>query len=339
MSKKCDFCSKRIGLFSPQAQEALKDGLCLCKKCYVSLWKRQADSASQAKNLARLALNGGLRPEIKLVVVKRVKELTSSETNNTNSIVDSADSSKTPINNETKPVTENDSRRELVHERNTESALIQDSVAVQEKPDNTDATDDSGKNNTEGEPIVISYEKLRTIDNSLHSQVKYLWKTLGHKDIEPVSTEHKGLYEQIKDLDENERSCHLIYEAEIDAFLYFRELLNRSNGIKEMILLPLQVTETRDSGKIFLLKPDEITALVHYQHENINYVQAVKKDQTILHPIYKKSGATDFDKFVRDMIFMTTQVQVFTENILELIGVTITEQDEQGRITNIRYNE
>ena len=339
MSKKCDFCSKRIGLFSPQAQEALKDGLCLCKKCYVSLWERQDDSASQAKNLARLALNGGLRPEIKLVVVKRVKELTSSEKNNTNSIVDSADSSKTPINNETKPVTENDSRREPVHERDTESALIQDSAAVQEKNDNTDATDDSGKNNTEGEPIVISYEKLRTIDNSLHSQVKYLWKTLGHNDIEPVSTEHKGLYEQIKDLDENERSCHLIYEAEIDAFLYFRELLNRSNGIKEMIFLPLQVTETRDFGKIFLLKPDEIIALVHYQHENINYVKAVKKDQTILHPIYKKSGATDFDKFVRDMIFMTTQVQLFTENILELIGVTITEQDEQGRITNIRYNE
>ena len=37
------------------------------------------------------------------------------------------------------------------------------------------------------------------------------------------------------------------------------------------------------------------------------------------------------------MIFRAIQVQIFIENILELIGVIITEQDELGRIPNIRY--
>lgn len=339
MSKSCDFCSKKIGLFSPQAHEALKDGLCLCKKCYSSLWEMQTDSASQAKNLAKMALSGGLRPEIKMIVVKRVKELASSESKKLDSIVESVDSSETLFNKESTPVVEKDSQRKPVHEGVTGSTLIQDSAAVKEKQDHAEVADDSEKQNTEGEPIVISYDKLRAINKDLHSQVEFLWKTLGHPDLEPVSTEEKSLYEQIKDLDENERSCHLIYDAEIDAFLYFRKLLNRSNGIKEMILLPLSVTEARDSGKVFLLKPDEIIAFVQYQHENINYVQAIKKDPTILDPIYKESGATDFDKFERDMIFRAIQVQIFTENILELIGVIITEQDELGRITNIRYNE
>ncbi len=339
MPKSCDFCSRKIGLFSPQAHEALKDGLCLCKKCYSSFWEMQTDSASQAKNLARMALKGGLRPEIKKIVVKRVKGLASSETKELDSIVDSISPSEASINNKSTSVVEKESERETIHERVTGSTFIQESATVKEKHDNADTTNDSESHNTEGEPIVISYEKLREINENLFSQVKFLWKTLGHTDLEPVSIEDKGLYEQIKDLDENERSCHLIYDAEIDAFLYFRKLLNRSNGIKEMILFPLSVTEARDSGKVFLLKPDEIIALVQYQHENINFVQAVKKDPTILNPIYKKSGATDFDKFERDMIFRTIQVQIFTENILELIGVIITEQDEQGRITNIRYNE
>ena len=39
------------------------------------------------------------------------------------------------------------------------------------------------------------------------------------------------------------------------------------------------------------------------------------------------------------MIFRAIQVQIVIENILELIGVIITEQDELGRISNIRYNE
>ncbi len=339
MPKRCDFCSKKIGLFSPQAHEALRDGLCLCKKCYSSVWEMQTDSASQAKNLAKMALSGGLRPDIKMIVVKRVKELASSESKKLDSIVESVDSSETLINKESTSVVEKNSQRKPVHDGVTGSTLIQDSAAMKEKQDHADVADDSEKQNTEGEPIVISYEKLRTIDNNLFSQVKFLWKTLGHSDLEPISTEDKSLYEKIKDLDENERSCHLIYDAEIDVFLYFRKLLNRSNGIKEMILLPLSVTEARDSGKVFLLKPDEIIALVQYQHENINFVQAVKKDPTILDPIYKESGATDFDIFERDMIFRAIQVQIFTEKILELIGVIITEQDELGRITNIRYNE
>lgn len=321
MPKSCDFCSKRIGLFTPQSHEALKDGLCLCNKCYTSLWEKQANSAFQAKNLARLALSGGLRPEIKSIVVKRVKEIVSSETKKLDSIFDSIDTSEITISNES-PAVEVDS-----FEPND----------IQEVPQ--DKPDDSKEQETEGEPIIISYEKLCEIDKELYSQVKFLWKTLGHSDLESVSIEEKSLYEQIKDLDENERSCHLLLDAEIDAFMYFRKLLNRSNGIKEMLMLPLSMTETRDSGKVFLFKPEEIIALVHYQHESINFIQAVKKDATILNLNYKESGASDFDKFVRDMIFRSVQVQVFTENILELLGVTVTEQDEYGRITNIRYNE
>lgn len=359
MIKSCDFCSKKIGLFSPQANETLKDGLCLCKKCYASLWAKQADSASQVKNLAKIALSGGLRPEIKQIVVKRVKELMPSETKAPDGIVDSVESIENSTIDESLSVEEKADQVEPSYVEETGNETAQDSTAAElseptpamvnegsdpfepsEKQDDTDATPgDSGKQDTEGEPIIISYEKLCAIDKALYGQVKTLWKSLGHPDLEPVTTEEKSLYEQIKDLDENERYCHLTLDAEIDAFMYFRRLLNRSNGIKEMIILPLSVTKTRDSGKEFFLKPDDIITLVQYQHESINLVQAVKKDPSILDSTFKKTGAKDFDMFSRDMIFRSVQVRIFTESILELIGVIVTEQDELGRIANIRYNE
>lgn len=75
MPKRCVFCSRFIGLFTRQAYEVEKEGLCLCTKCYCNLWLTQPNPKSQAKRLAFIALNGKLSPEIKKAVVKRIKEL------------------------------------------------------------------------------------------------------------------------------------------------------------------------------------------------------------------------------------------------------------------------
>lgn len=80
MLKRCDFCNKALGLFSCQAHEADKDGLCLCKRCYSSFWIKQNDYKIQVKNLARIALSGRLQPQVKAIVVKRIKEFVSLET-------------------------------------------------------------------------------------------------------------------------------------------------------------------------------------------------------------------------------------------------------------------
>lgn len=81
MSKQyCVFCHKKIGLFFPKSTEASYDGLCLCKKCYSTFWKKQKDSVSQAKQLSKLISNGDLKPEIKKIVVKRIKGLINAET-------------------------------------------------------------------------------------------------------------------------------------------------------------------------------------------------------------------------------------------------------------------
>ncbi len=75
MPKRCVFCSRFIGLFTRQAYEVKKEGLCLCKNCYSTLWLTQSNPKSQAKRLASIALNGKLSPEIKKAVVRRIKEL------------------------------------------------------------------------------------------------------------------------------------------------------------------------------------------------------------------------------------------------------------------------
>lgn len=75
MHKQCDFCSKAIGFFRRQSEEAVKDGLCLCNNCYNTLWRNQANPTIQAKQLAKVALNNHLKPEIKKIVVTHVKQL------------------------------------------------------------------------------------------------------------------------------------------------------------------------------------------------------------------------------------------------------------------------
>ncbi len=76
----CVFCHKKIGLFFPKATGASQDGLCLCKKCYSTYWKKQKNSVSQAKQLSKRISNGDLKPEIKKIVVKRINELIYAET-------------------------------------------------------------------------------------------------------------------------------------------------------------------------------------------------------------------------------------------------------------------
>lgn len=71
----CAFCSKKIGLFAPKSEKASLDGICLCRKCYSAFWAKQEDPISQAKQLAKLSLNGDLNPEAKRIVVKHIKEL------------------------------------------------------------------------------------------------------------------------------------------------------------------------------------------------------------------------------------------------------------------------
>ncbi len=79
MPKRCVLCSKSIGLFTRQAHEVEKEGLCLCTKCYSNLWLTQPNPKSQVKTLASIALSGKLSPEIKKIVVRRIKELVSVE--------------------------------------------------------------------------------------------------------------------------------------------------------------------------------------------------------------------------------------------------------------------
>lgn len=447
MKKNCDFCNKRIGLFSSPAQEAIQDGLCLCNKCYKSLWKKQADVTSQAKNLARIALREGLHPEIKSIIVKRVKGLVVTETKKLDSLVNSVNSSEVPGNNESAPIDGNvnqnghvldenslfeelytsknlnafkrylsikglrpetitkittylkthspqDSKSTLkdfveglrnphetllwtndieerrvfnsilydVIEREKVEALvpnisdndgvgikdnnssISDSVdlsskqtSVERKEDLNDESEEQKSNSDE--PILISFEKLCSIEQNLQSQVHALWKKLGHSDLEVVSIEEKSLYEQIMNLDENERACHLAFEAEIDVFLFFRRLLDHSTGIKEAIILPLQIIKSTYAGKKFLLKPDDIISFIQMQHECINFTHIVKANTAALIEQFNESPATDYQKYEHDMVFLTNQKRSFIESILEQIGVVITEKDNMGRISNIRYND
>ena len=71
----CAFCSKKIGLFCSKSKEAEQDGICLCRKCYSSFWRKQLDSKEQAKQLAKFALSGSLNSKEKKVIVRHIKEL------------------------------------------------------------------------------------------------------------------------------------------------------------------------------------------------------------------------------------------------------------------------
>ena len=106
--------------------------------------------------------------------------------------------------------------------------------------------------------------------------------------------------------------------------MYFRKLLNHSNGIDEKIILPLSGTMCRYSDKPFLFYPEEIIKFIRYQHENINFVQTIKKNPSILNEQFKKSGSSDFETFKRDMIFLSVQETIFCESLLDLLGIVIT---------------
>lgn len=343
MQKRCDFCSKRIGLFSSQAHEADKDGLCLCKKCYASLWERLTDSTSQVKKLASLALSGKLRPKAKSIVAKHLRELVSSKSETDDSRV----ATKSPNNEvhkflearEKVSIKESETVVSSIGNQNIESLQSGDIADLDVKPEAKGGAKMSQEQNPNGEPIVISYDRLCEIEKELCSQVQTLWDTFGHYDLSPFSIEEKSLYEQIKNLDENERNCYLINEAETSVFLYFRELLNHSSGIEEKIILPLSGTMCGYSDKPFLFYPEELIKFIQYQHENINFVQTIKKNPSILNEQFKKSGSSDFETFKRDMIFLSVQETIFCESLLDFLGVVITERDDLGRISNIRYNE
>jgi hypothetical protein len=106
VQRHCDFCSKTLSLFSRSSEEAQKDGLCLCKQCYESLWKDQPNPINQAKKLAEIALKNRLKPETKKIVVKRVKELASEERKNLDEIsaFESNESTNTTTSQEDKSV-------------------------------------------------------------------------------------------------------------------------------------------------------------------------------------------------------------------------------------------
>jgi len=350
MQKSCDFCSRRIGSYLPQAHEAENDGLCLCRECYSSLWKWQTNSTSQVKQLAGLALSGKLRPKVKSIVVKHLRETVPSRLEvDTNKVTPKAKASS-------------DEDCILLREKQKDNkALINESKNVissqpadrkKENPSTCDVAEQDIKNESSesfkersqkqdstSEPIVISYDRLCEIEKELSAQVHTLFGVFGHYDLRSISIEKNSLYEQIKDLDKNERSCYLILEAEIDIFLFFRKLLNSSSGIEEKILLPLSITRHKNSNKPFLFYPEYIVKFIQYQHENVNLIDSIKKDPSILDDAFKNSGFTDFETFKRDMIFLSVQKTVFCESLLDLLGVVITEKDYLGRIGNIRYNE